>query len=84
MQRNSYTLKQTYPRQERKSTLPVVSIAVGMRLKNKNTVKLKYCGINPAYLGHEHVLEITVSVFDLCEITTKQINKISPALRDVQ
>lgn len=35
----------TYPRQQRKSTLPVVSIAVGMRSKNKNTVMLKYCGI---------------------------------------
>jgi len=52
----------TYPRQERKSTLPVVSIAVGMRSKNKNTVMLKYCGIenHSAYLGHERILEIIV------------------------
>lgn len=28
----------TYPRQERKSTLPVVSIAVGMRSKNENMI----------------------------------------------
>lgn len=53
----------TYPRQERKSTLPVVSIAVGMRSKNKNTAMLKYCGVKAtsAYLGR--VLEIIGSAF---------------------
>lgn len=60
----------TYPRQERKSTLPVVSIAVGMRSKKekRNMVMLKYCGIETILRISvaERVLEIIGSTFEVC------------------